>query len=145
LIIPADDSPGAHDAGVAEFIDFMVSNDADLTRAGEGDIQNRFRSGLKWINARTQSLWRRSFLECTAERQTRLLKHLAYKNEFRSSEEAGQRFFQLMRDYTVKGYYTSRIGLEALGYPGLQTMWAEMPGCPHKNDPEHLHLPSSVV
>src|ERR1044072_9201760 len=44
LIIPADDAPGAHDAGVAEFIDFMVANEADLTRSQEGNIQARFHS-----------------------------------------------------------------------------------------------------
>jgi hypothetical protein len=44
----------------------------------------------------------------------------------------------------VKGYYTSRIGLEELDYPGLQTVWAEMPGCPHTGDPEHLHLPPPI-
>src|SRR5882724_6313957 len=27
LIIPEDDSPGAHDAGVSEFIDFMVASE----------------------------------------------------------------------------------------------------------------------
>ena len=145
LIIPTDDTPGAHDAGVAEFIDFMVANGADLTRSKEGNIDHRFRSGLKWMNTRAQSLWGRSFLKGTPEQQTQLLESLAYKKHFRSGEEEGQKFFQLMRDYTAKGYYTSRIGLEALGYPGLQTVWAEMPGCPHKDDPEHLHLPPPVV
>ena len=42
LIIPADDAPGAHQAGVSEFIDFMVSRDQDL--------QYSFRTGLAWLN-----------------------------------------------------------------------------------------------
>jgi len=145
LIIPADDAPGAHDAGVAEFIDFMVANEADLTRSQEGDIQARFRGGLKWVHTRSHALWGATFLECPKERQTELLEHLAYKAKFRSGEEAGQKFFQLMRDYAAKGYYTSRIGLAALGFPGLQTVWAKMPGCPHTDDPEHLHLPPPVM
>ena len=45
-----------------------------------------------------------------------------------------------MRDYTVVGYYTTKIGLESLGYPGLRTVWPKMPSCPHPNDPEHAHL-----
>ena len=28
-----------------------------------------------------------------------------------------------MRDYTVVGYYTTKIGLESIGYPGLRTVW----------------------
>src|SRR5947208_2288061 len=43
LILPADDSPGARDAGVAEFIDFMVAHDDEL--------QYPFRTGLAWLNA----------------------------------------------------------------------------------------------
>src|SRR5689334_16758957 len=39
LIIPKDESPGARDAGVAEFIDFMASSD--------DEIQQQFRSGLR--------------------------------------------------------------------------------------------------
>ena len=44
-----------------------------------------------------------------------------------------------MREHTLMGFYTSRIGLEQLGYPGLQ-FYAESPGCPHPDDPEHAHL-----
>ena len=34
----------------------------------------------------------------------------------------------MMRDYTVVGYYTTKIGLESLGYPGLRDGVAE--ACP---------------
>jgi len=85
------------------------------------------------------SLW-----SCVNPQQVELLEHLAYKERHRDGEEKGREFFHLLRDYTVKGYYTTRIGLEALGYPGLKTMWAEMPGCPHTDDPEHLHLPPPI-
>jgi hypothetical protein len=65
--------------------------------------------------------------------QTVLLEELAYKSKYTSTTERGREFFQLLRDYTVVGYYTSKIGPESLGYPGL-------PGCSHPNDPEHTHL-----
>ena len=45
-----------------------------------------------------------------------------------------------IRDYTIVGYYTTKIGLESIGYPGLRIAWPTMPSCPHPNDPEHLHL-----
>lgn len=156
MIIPTDEHPGAHEAGVAEFIDFMVFNGVNLSsgaspgaprtsRGPEYDaIQDQFRSGLHGMNARMQSLHGHPFLECTESQQTELLQHLAYKTHFRGGEEPGRRFFHLIRDYTVKGYYSSHIGLEALGFPGLQTMWTALPGCPHKGDPEHLHLQPAV-
>jgi hypothetical protein len=151
LIIPEDDTPGAKQVGVPEFIDFMLANrvplstgreirsTADAIEAGT-DAQNRFVFGLEWIDARCQSEFARPFMQCTAEQQNGLLEELAYKSKFAPTTGAGRAFFQMMRDYTVVGYYTTKIGLETLGYPGLQTVWPSMPGCSHPDDPEHVKL-----
>ncbi len=133
LIIPSDGTPGAREAGVSEFIDFMVSCDTP--------IQEPFRYGLAWLQAHAIRLFDKPFLELSPDQQTGILARLAYKDRFQPGEEEGQRFFRLMRDYTVMGFYTSRIGMEQLDYPGLKTTWSELPGCPHRDDPEHLHLP----
>jgi gluconate 2-dehydrogenase gamma chain len=155
MIIPADDTPGAKEAGVAEFIDFMVANripvsarneirsTQDAIRAGE-DAQVRFLAGLNWINAQSTSEFGQQFLDCSADQQKSFLEMLAYKTKLKPATESGREFFQMMRDYTVVGYYTSKIGLEALGYPGLRTAWPKMPGCTHPDDPEHAHLPQSA-
>jgi len=151
MIIPADDTPGATQAGVAEFIDFMVANRVPVS--GSRDIrttddaiergrqaQNRFVAGLNWMNARSQSEHRHEFLDCTPAQQTSMLEELAYRAKFIPGTESGRAFFQMMRDYAVVGYYTTRIGLESLGYPGLQVAWPAVPACPHADDPEHARL-----
>src|SRR5271163_2043571 len=75
LILPAtEDSsrqhqPGAKDAGVAEFIDFMVYSDASL--------QAQFRDGLAWLD--TASKPAAGFAALSAEQQNALLERLAYK------------------------------------------------------------------
>jgi hypothetical protein len=79
-------------------------------------------------------------LECTPEQQNSLLEELAYKAKFRPTTEVGREFFRMMRDYTVVGYYTTKVGMASLGYPGLRTVWPKMPGCSHPDDPEHAHL-----
>ena len=84
-------------------------------------------------------------MDCSAEHQNRLLEELAYKAKYTPTTEAGREFFQLMRDYTVVGYYTTKIGLESLGYPGLRTVWPKMPGCTHPDDPAHAHLSEPVI
>jgi len=132
LIIPADDTPGAREAGASEFIDFWVWSDPSQQQA--------FRYGLGWISAHGIRLYGKPFLQLSAEQQQDVLGHLAYKAQFRPGEEDGREFFKLMRRLTVMGFYTSRVGLEQLDYPGLQSLWSEMPGCPHKDDPEHAHL-----
>ena len=136
---------------VGEFIDFMVANrvaisprsdirsTADAIRQGE-NAQVQLVAGLDWINARSKSMFEKQFLDCTSEQQTNLLEELAYKAKFNPLTEDGREFFPLMRDHTVVGYYTSRVWLESLGYPGLRTVWPKMPGCTHLDDPEHLHL-----
>jgi len=131
LIIPSDDTPGAHDAGVAEFVDLMVSRDPEL--------QRDFRSGLTWLNRRSHETWGKTFVMLNPDQQTALLESLAYKKKFRAGDESGQKFFSLVREYTVMGFYTSEIGLKELDYPGLR-FYAESPACPHKDDPEHRHL-----
>ena len=151
MIIPADDTPGAKQAGVVEFIDFMVANRVPVSAKRDvrstqdaielgNEAQNRFLSGLDWINARSKSEFGHEFMDCAPEQQKSLLEELAYKAKFKPTTESGREFFQLMRDYTVVGYYTTKIGLESLGYPGLRTVWPSMPGCSNPDDPEHAHL-----
>jgi len=133
LIIPNDGTPGAREAGVGEFIDFMVANDPK--------IQYRFRYGLAWIDSHAKWLHGKALRDLTLEQQNEMLEHLAYKHKYRTGEEDGRTFFKLLREYTVMGFYTSRIGLEELDYPGLKMVYDEMPGCPHLDDPEHKNLP----
>ena len=129
LMIPRDESPGAHDAGVVEFIDHMVAHDPD--------IQFRFRRGLGLINALAVQTQGQEFMSLAAGKQEDLLRNIATPIQ---SEIEGPAFFKLLRTYTVMGYYTTRIGLEALDDPGLR-LYSASPECPHKDDPEHLQLP----
>ena len=137
LIIPSDGTPGAREAGVSEFIDFMVASDPN--------IQTLFRYGIDWVDAHSRSLYSKPFVDLSAQQQTDLLEHLAYRDRYRAGEEDGRSFFNLMKEYTVKGYYTSRVGLQQLGYPGLKPVWDEYVPCPHHDDREHKHLPPPVV
>ncbi|MEQ1353710.1 MAG: gluconate 2-dehydrogenase subunit 3 family protein, partial [Candidatus Acidiferrum sp.] len=152
IIIPSDETPGAKEAGVAEFIDFMVANRVPVSANRDArntqdaielgnDAQTRFLAGLDWLNARSKSEFSHQFMECTPEQQTNLLSELAYKSKFKPITESGRAFFQFLRDYVVVGYYTTKIGLETLGYPGLRTVWPSLPACAHPNDPEHVNLP----
>jgi gluconate 2-dehydrogenase gamma chain len=131
IIIPNDGTPGAKEAGVAEFIDFMVANDPE--------VQYEFRTGLRWLNAHAAQKDGKHLVELTAQQQTSLLEPLGFKDKAKPGEEDGRRFFHLMRRYTVTGFYTSEVGYQALDNPALK-FYAESPECPHKGDPEHAHL-----
>ena len=131
IIIPSDETPGAKEAGVAEFIDFMVASDPE--------VQYSFRMGLAWLNAHSERSAGKRFLELSSEQQSSLLEPLGFKNKARPGEEDGRTFFTLIREYTVTGFYTSEIGFKELDNPALK-FYAESPGCPHKDDREHKHL-----
>jgi gluconate 2-dehydrogenase gamma chain len=132
IIIPKDESPGAREAGVSEFIDFMAASDPT--------IQQPFRDGLRWLDDQARKRKGIDFAKLPPEQQATLLKNVAYRDQYLPGQEAGQKFFTLFRHYTVMGYYTSRIGLEELDFPGLR-MYAQSPACPHTGDREHQHLP----
>jgi len=137
LIIPQDESPGAREAGVSEFIDFMAAH-------GEHQIQQPMRDGLKWLDRTANKDYGARFAELTPAQQNGILEKVAYRHDGVPTDKEGYAFFRLIRRYTVMGYYTSRAGLAALDYPGLR-FYTESPACPHTDDPEHRHLPPPRV
>jgi gluconate 2-dehydrogenase gamma chain len=137
LIIPQDESPGAREAGVSEFIDFLAAH-------GEQEIQQPMRNGLRWLESAAKNAYGASFAGLSPEQQTEILKRVAHRDSGAAGDREGQRFFRLIRRYTVMGYYTSHIGLAELDYPGLR-FYTQSPACPHTDDPEHRHLPAPRV
>jgi gluconate 2-dehydrogenase gamma chain len=131
IIIPSDLTPGAKEAGVAEFIDFMVAHDPEP--------QYPFRMGLAWLNAHSERMSGKKFLDLSSEQQISLLEPLGFKGKARPGEEDGRKFFGLVREYTITGFYTSEIGFKELDNPALK-FYSESPACTHKDDPEHRHL-----
>jgi len=132
LIIPADETPGAREAGVSEFVDFLAAH-------GEKEIQQPMRDGVKWLDAAAKKDYGASFASLSPAQQTEILKRAASRDD-----KEGYAFFRLIRRYTVMGYYTSRAGLAELDYPGLR-FYTGSPACPHTGDPEHRHLPPPRV
>jgi hypothetical protein len=133
MIIPSDGTAGAREAGVAEFVDFMISSDPSM--------QYPMRYGLTWLDAHARKKHGNAFRALPDDQQTGLLQTLAYKEKYEAGDEEGREFFDRIREYTVMGFYTSRIGLEALDYPGLK-IYTEVPDCPHPGNPEHRNLPT---
>jgi len=125
-IIPADDhSPGAKAAKVNEFIDLIVSQSPDATK-------QTWREGLAAIDKMSQKMFTKNFADASDEQQVALLKEIS-KNEM-SPRTVEERFFRTVKNSTIDGYYTSKIGIhEELHYKG-NTYLKEFVGCTH---PEH--------
>ena len=124
-IIPATDTPGARQALVHQYVDFVLSK-------AEPERRDRFREGLGWLDRRSQALFGSPFAALDAARQDELLGRLAASPS--SEEPAGVAFFAAAKQLTVDGYYRSEAAMtRELGFEG-RTFLAEFKGCTH---PEH--------
>ena len=103
-IIPGDDTPGAHEAGVVYFIDRC------LTTFGVDD-QKTYREGLPELHARVQEMFPGSskFSALTPDEQDEVLHSFdeqgshGRQRRFRTSPGA-QNFFETLRQHTIAGF-----------------------------------------
>jgi gluconate 2-dehydrogenase gamma chain len=99
LIIPKTGTPGAVEAGVPAYIDSVVGANKAL--------QQICKTGFAMAEMQ-------GFTGLGEERQVALLTQWST-----AREGAGAKFFQVMKNLTADGYYTSYTGLvEELGYSG---------------------------
>jgi gluconate 2-dehydrogenase gamma chain len=123
-IIPKDEhSAGAVDAGAAEFIDLLTSENEKY--------QLRLGGGLVWLDSFCADRYAKSFLDCTPEQRKEVLDLIAYRKNAKkdASLSPGVAFFAFLRKMTCDGFYTSKIGIADLQYIG-NTSLHEFPGCP---------------
>ena len=121
LIIPRDERSGsATDAGVPEFLDFMMTDRPNL--------QLQMRGGLRWIDNRSSTHFSKRFIALTNVQQTRVLDEIAYPKQASPDVSQGVTFFTFFRDMTAAGFWSSRVGVKDIGYVGNQ--WTQWDGCP---------------
>lgn len=113
IIIPRDEVSGsASDAGVTDFIEFIVK---DLP-----EHQVPMRGGLRWLDMQCLNRFGKPFKDCTQPQQLELVEEIAYPKRKTNKPEMAQgiAFFTLMRNLTATGFYTSQIGVKDIGYVG---------------------------
>ena len=122
LVIPRDARSGsATDAGVPEFMDFIMS---DFKWN-----QKWMREGLRWLNGECTRRFKRGFVACTPEQQKLLLNDIAFPKKAPAALKTGVEFFTKFRDLTATGFWSSRIGYKDIGYMG-NTIVPVWEGCP---------------
>jgi hypothetical protein len=111
IIIPADETSGsATDAGVPDFIEFMMKD--------YPPFQVPTRGGLMWLNNQCRSRFGSTFLECNEDQRMEVIDDIAWPDSASPEMEYGVRFFNRMRNLTATGFFTSEMGIQALGYMG---------------------------
>jgi hypothetical protein len=84
-----------------------------------------------WLDAACKDRFGRVYLECARAEQTAILDLIAYRKNAKADPALSQgvEFFAFLRNLTVDGYFTSKIGIKDLGYIG-NTYLKEFTGCP---------------
>lgn len=121
IIIPKDDKSGsATEAGVPDFIEFIVK---DMPRH-----QVPMRGGIKWLDIESNKRFEKSFVECSADQQIQVVEDIAYPENVKPGMQQGVAFFNLMRDITATGFFSSKMGIADIGYVGNQpNQWDGVP------------------
>lgn len=121
IIIPKDEVSGsATDAKVPEFIEFIVK---DMPRH-----QTPLRGGLKWLDLQCMKRFNADFATCTNAQQIEVIDEIAFPLKAKPEMQQGVAFFNLMRDLTACGFFTSEIGIKDLGYQGNRpNQWDGVP------------------
>ena len=129
LIIPKDDRSGsATDAGVPEFMDFIMLD--------QPARQIPMRGGLAWLDLECQKRFDKLFVDCAAAEQTAVLDDIAWPSRAVGPPGGpphplrhGVAFFTSFRDLTAAGFWTTRMGIDDLQYIGNRAV-AKWDGCP---------------
>jgi hypothetical protein len=115
LIIPPTETPGATQAGVPAYIDYVVDSNEEWRKL--------YRDGIAWLHGER-------FDAMPETDQAALLERYID----RPGDELPVRFFRALKSMTADGFYTSEAGLvQDLGYKG-NTVMASFPSC---EIPEH--------
>jgi gluconate 2-dehydrogenase gamma chain len=122
IVIPKDERSGsATDAGVPEFMDFMMID--------QPARQVAMRGGLAWLDLECQERFDKTFLACTEAERTAVLDDIAWPAKAKPEFAHGVAFFNNFRDLTASGFWTTRMGIDDLQYTGNRSV-ARWNGCP---------------
>jgi hypothetical protein len=121
-IIPADShSEGAKAAKVADYIDQV------LRETVNDNQRTTWREGLRLVDIMSQHYHGKSFVAATPEERIAVLTVLSDNDKLIDLPEV--RFFVSLKELTVTGYYTSKIGIhDELEYKGNRIL-KEYVGC----------------
>lgn len=121
IIVPRDEVSGsATDAKVPEFLEFIVK---DMP-----SHQTPLRGGLRWLDMQCLKQFNKAFVDCSETERIQMVDQIAYPAKAKPEMKQGVSFFNLMRDLTLTGFYTTEIGVKDLGYMGnVPNKWNGVP------------------
>lgn len=121
IIMPKDDaSPAATEIGVPDFIEFIMKD--------QPAYQTPMRGGLMWLDFEADEKFGKSFAELNQVEVLELVDLVAWPETAKPGYEGGVRWFNMLRNLTCSGYFSTEAGWSYLGYVGnTPNVWDGVP------------------
>ncbi len=122
ILPPKEPHGGPLEAKVPEFIEFMGKDIPEL--------ETTLLGGLMWLDHKCNTEFGVAFKSATLAQQKQICDEICWHDpEIPLDDQALEiQFFALMRNLTLTGYYTSKVGIADLGYKGNQpNVWDGVP------------------
>jgi len=135
-LIPTDENgPGAKEAGVERYIDWVLSSPLNTRRTPnnpDSDLTDAYAAGLRAIDSYAQATHGSPFAKLSPDQQDAILTAME-ANTAPGFTPDSRSFFNLIRGHAVQGmfcdpYYGGNanfVGWELIGYPGIKLVVPE--------------------
>lgn len=117
MIIPTDEhSPGARGAEVAGYIDRRLA-EYDPSIPDLKDARDEWKAGLAAVERLAGEMHGSVFMDLPEDKRLAVLEKMASKES--APETPAEKFFGRLKEWTARGYYTSKIGIhQEMEYKG---------------------------
>ncbi|MCH7410867.1 gluconate 2-dehydrogenase subunit 3 family protein [Belliella sp. DSM 111904] len=121
IIIPADaESPSATEVGVVDFIEFMMKD--------YPAYKIPMRGGLLWLDHYSVDHFDKAFLDLNETDRMKIIDEIAWPDKAKPEHIGGVMFFNMVRNLTATGFFTTEPGFKYLGYVGNRpNVWDGVP------------------
>ncbi len=121
VILPEDsESPAASKVGVPDFLEFIMK---DMP-----DYQTPMKGGLMWLDFEAGERFGTEFSELATSQILEIVNLVAWPEQASPEYEGGVRWFNMLRNLTCSGYFSTEAGWKYLGYVGNQpNVWDGVP------------------
>lgn len=121
IIMPAgEDSPSATDLEVSDFIEFMMKD--------YPPFQTPMRGGLMWLDNYSDDTYGKKFLDLSEAQRMEVIDLIAWPDKAPKELAGAVNFFNILRNLTCTGYFTTEKGFQYMGYKGnTPNVWDGVP------------------
>lgn len=121
VILPKDsESPSATEVGVVDFMEFMMKD--------QPGNQTRMRGGLMWLDFESDAKFGKPFNDLSDDQILEIVELVAWPERASEEYSGAVRWFNLLRNLTCSGYFSTQAGWNYIGYKGNQpNVWDGVP------------------